>query len=96
MANRSMTITPVAIAMMVSYVSAIILLGASAENYMYGTQIVVLVLSYFLSAPIVCYGFLPVFFKLQMMSAYEVSLAKFDFVVRSFRYGTYLKRNYFF
>jgi len=91
-----MTIVLVATAMAVSYVSGIILLGASAENYIYGTQIVVLMLSYFLTAPIVCYGFLPVFFKLQMMSAYEVSLAKFNFVTRSFRWHIYFKRNYFF
>jgi len=81
-----MTIAPVAIAMTVSYVSAIMLLGVTAENYIYGTQIVVIVLSYLLSAPIVCYGFLPVFFKLQMMSAYEVSLAKFNFAARSLGY----------
>jgi len=96
MANRSMSIAPVAIAMSVSFVSAIMLLSVSAENYVYGTQIVVVLLSYLLSAPIVCYGFLPVFFKLQMISAYEVSLAKFNFAARSFRWHTYLKRNYFF
>jgi len=90
-----MSIAPVTIAMAVSYVSGIVLLGVSAENYIYGTQIVVLMLSYFLGTPIVCYGFLPVFFKLQMMSAYEVSLAKFDFVA-SFRWHIYFKRNYFF
>jgi len=79
-----MTIAPVAIAMAVSYVHGVILLGVSAENYIYGTQIVGLILSYFLGAPIVCYGFLPVFFKLRMMSVYEVSISKFDFVARSF------------
>jgi len=68
-----MIIAPVAIAMAVSYVHGVILLCATAENYVYGTQIVGLILSYFLTAPIVCYGFLPVFFKLQMMSVYEVS-----------------------
>jgi len=91
-----MTIAPVAIAMAVSYVSGIIMLGAPAENYTYGTQIVIIMLSYILIVPIVCYGFLPVFFKLQMISAYEVSLAKFDFVTSSFRWHIYFKRNYLF
>jgi len=91
-----MSIAPVTIAMTVSFVSAIMLLGVSAENYIYGTQIVVIIVSYLLSTPIVCYGFLPVFFKLQMMSAYEVSLAKFNFAARNFRWHICLKKNYFF
>jgi len=91
-----MSIAPVTIAMTVSFVSAIMLLGGSAENYIYGTQIIVIIVSYLLSTPIVCYGFLPVFFKLQMMSAYEVSLAKFSFAARNFQWYICLKRNYFF
>ncbi|XP_018397564.1 PREDICTED: putative sodium-dependent multivitamin transporter [Cyphomyrmex costatus] len=70
-ASRSMSIIPVAIALVVSFMSAVTLLGVSAENYTYGTQFVVINLSYLLGTPIVCYGFLPVFFKLQATSAYE-------------------------
>lgn len=73
-----MGIVPVAIALVVSFMSAITLLGVSAENYTYGTQFVVINISYLLGTPIVCYGFLPVFFKLQATSAYEVSFAKFN------------------
>ena len=79
-----MNIIPVAVALVVSFMSAITLLGVSAENYTYGTQFVVINLSYLLGTPIVCYGFLPVFFKLQATSAYEVSLMKFDFNAGSF------------
>lgn len=67
-----MSIVPVAVALVVSFMSAITLLGVSAENYTYGTQFVVINVSYLLGTPIVCYGFLPVFFKLQATSAYEV------------------------
>lgn len=74
-----MNIVPVAIALVVSFMSAVTLLGVSAENYTYGTQFVVINLSYLLGTPIVCYGFLPVFYKLQATSAYEVSPAKFNF-----------------
>ncbi|XP_011310486.1 putative sodium-dependent multivitamin transporter [Fopius arisanus] len=70
-ANRSMSILPVGIALMVSFMSAITLLGVSAENYVYGTQFVVINLSYLLCTPIVCYGFLPVFYQLQGTSVYE-------------------------
>ncbi|XP_011881261.1 PREDICTED: putative sodium-dependent multivitamin transporter isoform X2 [Vollenhovia emeryi] len=70
-ASRSMGVVPVAIALVVSFMSAVTLLGVSAENYTYGTQFVVINLSYLIGTPIVCYGFLPVFFKLQATSAYE-------------------------
>lgn len=88
-----MSIIPVAVALVVSFMSAVTLLGVSAENYTYGTQFVVINLSYLLGTPIVCYGFLPVFFKLQATSAYEVSLVKFDFDAGSFQYSVYLKKN---
>ncbi|KOC64350.1 Putative sodium-dependent multivitamin transporter [Habropoda laboriosa] len=70
-ASRSMSIAPVGVALVVSFMSAITLLGVSAENYTYGTQFVVINLSYLIGTPLVCYGYLPVFFKLQATSAYE-------------------------
>ncbi|KAG5318922.1 SC5A8 protein, partial [Pseudoatta argentina] len=76
-ANRSMSILPVAIAMMASHLSALAFLGISAENYIYGTQIIGINLGYFLSIPILCYGFIPVFFKLQVTSIYESCLCIF-------------------
>jgi sodium-coupled monocarboxylate transporter 8/12 len=69
-----MSIVPVAVALVVSFMSAITLLGVSAENYTYGTHFVVINVSYLLGTPIVCYCFLPVFFKLQATSAYEVGV----------------------
>ena len=69
-----MSVLPIGMALMVSFMSAITLLGVSSENYTYGTQFVVINISYFIGTPIVCYGFLPVFFKLQATSAYEVFL----------------------
>lgn len=74
-----MSIIPVGIALMVSFMSAITLLGVSAENYTFGTQFVTINLSYLLGTPIVCYGFLPVFYKLQATSAYEVSWESLKF-----------------
>ncbi|XP_043276409.1 putative sodium-dependent multivitamin transporter [Venturia canescens] len=81
-ANRSMSILPVGIALMVSFMSAITLLGVSAENYTYGTQFVVINFSYLLGTPIVCYGFLPVFYKLQAVSAYEYLERRFGMKTR--------------
>ncbi|KAF7410553.1 hypothetical protein HZH68_004934 [Vespula germanica] len=81
-ASRSMSVIPVAIALMVSFMSAITLLGVSSENYYYGTQFVVINLSYLIGTPIVCYGFLPVFFKLQATSAYEYLEKRFGVKTR--------------
>ncbi|XP_072762274.1 putative sodium-dependent multivitamin transporter [Anoplolepis gracilipes] len=81
-ASRSMGIVPVAVALVVSFMSAITLLGVSAENYTYGTQFVVINISYLIGTPIVCYGFLPVFFKLQATSAYEYLEKRFGVKTR--------------
>ncbi|KMQ89707.1 sodium-dependent multivitamin transporter, partial [Lasius niger] len=81
-ASRSMGIVPVAVALVVSFMSAITLLGVSAENYTYGTQFVVINISYLIGTPLVCYGFLPVFFKLQATSAYEYLEKRFGVKTR--------------
>lgn len=77
-----MSIIPVGIALMVSFMSAITLLGVSAENYVYGTQFVVINIAYLIGTPIVCYGFLPVFYKLQATSAYEYLERRFGVETR--------------
>lgn len=58
---------------MASFMSAITLMGLSAENITYGTQFVVINVSYIIATPIVSHVFLPVFFKLGAVSVYEVS-----------------------
>lgn len=90
-ANKSMNIIPVGIALVVSFMSAITLLGVSAENYTYGTQFAVINLSYLIGTPIVCYGFLPVFFKLQATSAYEVCIIHIvQIITRNYVFKLYL------
>lgn len=72
LADRSMSAIPVAFSLMASFMSAITILGVSKENYSFGTQFVVVNVAYILSTPIVCYLYLPVFFRLQNTSVYEV------------------------
>ncbi|KAJ8687394.1 hypothetical protein QAD02_023188 [Eretmocerus hayati] len=81
-ANKSMSIIPVAIALMVSFMSAITLLGVSAENYTYGTQFVAINLSYLIGTPIICYFYLPVFYNLGAISAYEYLEKRFGYGAR--------------
>ncbi|CAG5074094.1 Similar to CG32669: Putative sodium-dependent multivitamin transporter (Drosophila melanogaster), partial [Cotesia congregata] len=70
-ANKSMGPISISICLMVSFMSAITLLGVSAENYTYGAIFVIINFSYLIGTPIVCYGYLPVFYKLQATSTYE-------------------------
>lgn len=71
-ADRSMSVVPLAIALTVSFMSAITLLGISAENYAHGTQIVLLYIGGLIGTPIIIYFYLPVFAELRSMSVYEV------------------------
>ncbi|XP_076302458.1 putative sodium-dependent multivitamin transporter [Lasioglossum baleicum] len=70
-ANRTMGVVPLAIALTVSFMSAITLLGFSAENYVHGTQIMLFYLGGFFGTPIVLYFYLPVFAQLNATSVYE-------------------------
>lgn len=73
LADSDVSIYPVSFSLMASFMSAITLLGLSAEMYQFGTLFVVINISYGISTPIAAYLYLPVFFKLQATSAYEVS-----------------------
>lgn len=75
MADRSMPVWPVSFSLMASFMSAVTLMGVSNENYQFGTQFVVINVAYGLFTPIAAYLFLPVFYKMQVCSAYEVSKA---------------------
>ena len=72
LADKNMPIIPVAFSLMASFMSAITLLGVASENYMYGTQFVVINISYIIGTPIAAFIFLPVFFQMQATSSFEV------------------------
>lgn len=74
LADKNMSVTPVAFSLMASFMSAITLLGVSSENYTYGAQFIVINISYGIFTPVAAYLYLPVFFKLQATSAYEVGI----------------------
>ncbi|KAK3880727.1 hypothetical protein Pcinc_014799 [Petrolisthes cinctipes] len=83
MADKNMSVLPVAFSLMASFMSAITILGVSKENYSFGTQFVVINISYILSTPIVCYLYLPVFFRLQNTSVYEYLERRFGSLTRT-------------
>jgi hypothetical protein len=68
-----MGIVPLGVALMVSFVSAISILGISAEIYTYGMQFVMYYNGMIIATLVVSYLYLPVFFQLNAMSVYEVN-----------------------
>ncbi|KAF0289564.1 putative sodium-dependent multivitamin transporter [Amphibalanus amphitrite] len=73
LADRSMGALPVSFSLLASFMSAITLLGVSAENYTYGTQFVLINVSYVIATPIAAHCYLPVFYRLSEYSVYQVS-----------------------
>ena len=73
MGGRDMHYFPVALSMQASFLSAIFILGTPSEIYVYGTVYVYLAISYFTGIPIAAYFYLPIFHRLKLTSAYEVS-----------------------
>ncbi|KAL7016975.1 hypothetical protein ACKWTF_010212 [Chironomus riparius] len=82
LANRSMTVLPVAFSLMASFMSSITLLGVSSEIYMFGIQFIVINFAYLIATPIAANLFLPVFYKLQAASAYEYLECRFGKLAR--------------
>lgn len=82
LADRSMSVLPIAFSLMASFMSAVTLLGVSMENYSFGTQFVVINFAYLLATPIVTRIILPVFYNLQTASVYEYLEKRFGYPVR--------------
>ncbi|XP_063533125.1 putative sodium-dependent multivitamin transporter [Cydia strobilella] len=89
LADRNMSILPVAVSLMASFMSAITLLGVSSENYSYGMQFVVINISYGIATPIASRYYLPVFFGLQKTSTYEYLELRFGPHIRVLASLTY-------
>ncbi|CAG2171216.1 unnamed protein product [Oppiella nova] len=74
MANRSMSVLPVSMSVMASFISAIALIGIPAEVYIYGLQNWAMICSFPVVMYVSAYMFMPVFYELQITSTYEVVL----------------------
>lgn len=71
-ANGQLGAIPLACSLMTSFVSAVTLLGVSAENYSYGTMFVVNNVAYMLGVLISTFLFVPVYFNAGVNGAYQV------------------------
>ena len=72
-ANRQMKTIPVAISMLVSFVSGVLVLGHPAEIYTRGGQFLVRALGHWIAGFVAGPLFVPLFFRLKITSSFEVS-----------------------
>jgi len=80
--DRQMKNWPVAISLLVSYLSAITLLGVPSEIYTYGAQYYVLIISYFIICFTVAVIFVPMFRRVNITCANEYLERRFSVGVR--------------
>uniref|UniRef100_A0A224Z1J3 Sodium-coupled monocarboxylate transporter 1-like n=1 Tax=Rhipicephalus zambeziensis TaxID=60191 RepID=A0A224Z1J3_9ACAR len=83
MGGRSMSVFPVALSILASFMSAITLLGTASEMYIYGTQYLLIIFSYCLVIPATAYLYMPIFYSLHVTSAYEYLELRFNHVIRA-------------
>ena len=69
-----MSLLPVAMSICVSFISAILILGAPAEMYMYGTQYWITWIGLSLASLLAGLIFVPLLYPLNLTSSYEVFL----------------------
>lgn len=82
LADRQMSSWPVAVSLLVSYLSAITLLGVPSEIFTYGAQYYVLILSYFIICSAVALVFVPMFHRMNITCANEYLERRFSVGVR--------------
>ena len=72
--DRSMKTMPISISLLVSFLSAITLLGVPSEIFTYGAEYMVVLFSYILLIAIAAIIFAPIFHGLRLTSVHEVIL----------------------
>lgn len=72
MGNRKLRTLPVAISIVVSFVSGVLVLGHPAEMYTRGTQFSMRMFGHALACVLATILFVPMFFKLNVTSSFEV------------------------
>ena len=73
LANRKMHIIPIATSLLVSFISAISMLGNSSEMYYYGSSYLFMVIGWNLGLFLTSISFVPLMHPLKIVSIHEVS-----------------------
>ena len=74
LADRKLKTIPASLSILVSGISAILVLGEPAEMYTHGSQLLLKTLGYSLIALISGFVFVPIFYPLKLKSSFEVKL----------------------
>ncbi|KAG8232978.1 hypothetical protein J437_LFUL012625 [Ladona fulva] len=82
MGGKSMGVFPIAMSLIASYISGVSSLGVPAEAYTYGIQYALVLVAEISVCVAVAFIFMPVFYKLQLMSAYKYLELRYDRSVR--------------
>ncbi|KYQ47116.1 Sodium-coupled monocarboxylate transporter 1 [Trachymyrmex zeteki] len=80
--GQKMSIFPISMSLIASYVSGIAMLGLPAEMYVYGTQLWCVVIADSFVSITMAIVYLPVFYGLRITSSYEYLELRFNRVVR--------------
>ncbi|GAB1602817.1 sodium-coupled monocarboxylate transporter 2-like [Argonauta hians] len=78
LAEGNMSIGPVALSLVASFMSAITLLGTPAEIYNYNTMFMVMTLAYIVAMFFAAHVYIPILYRLQITSVYEYLEQRFD------------------
>ncbi|XP_059482403.1 sodium-coupled monocarboxylate transporter 1-like isoform X2 [Neocloeon triangulifer] len=82
MGGRQMSMLPVALSLVASFISGISIMGDPAEVYRHGTQYWTIVLSSYLASCVVSLVYAPLYIKLQLNSCYQYLKMRFNESVR--------------
>ncbi|XP_059148636.1 sodium-coupled monocarboxylate transporter 1-like [Physella acuta] len=75
--GRRMSVVPIALSLFASYMSAISLIGTTADMYTYGAMITLLYVGFSVSYIIGLFTIVPLFYSLQLTSIYEYFMLRF-------------------
>lgn len=78
MGDRQMSVLPVTLSLLASFISAITLLGTPSEVFLNGTQYSLLAFANIAVIPVAAYVYIPVFYPLRLTSAYEYLELRFN------------------
>ncbi|XP_029647687.1 sodium-coupled monocarboxylate transporter 2 [Octopus sinensis] len=82
LAGGNMSVFPVAMSLLVSFMSAITLLGAPAEIYNVNTMYMWMSISYFVAIFLAAHIYVPIFYRLKITSIYEYLELRFSKGIR--------------
>uniref|UniRef100_T1HMC2 Sodium/solute symporter n=1 Tax=Rhodnius prolixus TaxID=13249 RepID=T1HMC2_RHOPR len=71
--GKRMSVFPIAMSLVTTYISGVTLLGVPTEIYTFGTQYLMGLVSYTIVSLFIAFVILPVFYKLQLISLFELA-----------------------